>query len=66
MDAGAAGRRARGGAQGARGVTLRSMLYALARLLGDVNAVQKGKVPQRVERRVTGKFMGRILGKLFR
>ena len=47
-------------------MTLRSMLYALARLLGDVNAIEKGKAPQRVERRVAGKFMGRILGKLFR
>jgi hypothetical protein len=30
---------------------VRSLLYRLARLLGDVNAVEKGKVPQRVERR---------------
>lgn len=45
---------------------VRSLLYRLARLLGDVNAVEKGKVPQRVERRVVGRFMGRILGKLFR
>lgn len=45
---------------------VRGLLYRLARLLGDVNAVEKGKVPQRVERRVVGRFMGRILGKLFR
>ncbi len=46
--------------------SFRSLLYRLARLLGDVNAVEKGKVPQRVERRVVGKVFGRILGKLFR
>jgi hypothetical protein len=46
--------------------SFRSLLYRLARLLGDVNAVEKGKVPQRVERRVVGNVFGRILGKLFR
>ena len=45
---------------------VRSLLYKAARLLGDVNAVENSKVPQRVERRIAGKFMGRILGKLFR
>jgi hypothetical protein len=45
---------------------VRGLLYRLARLLGDVNAVEKGKAPQRVERRVVGKVFGRILGKLFR
>jgi hypothetical protein len=45
---------------------LRGLLYRLARLLGDVNAVEKGKVPQRVERRLVGRFTARILGKLFR
>jgi hypothetical protein len=43
--------------------SLRSLLY---RLLGDVNAIEKGKAQQRVERRVAGKFTARILGKLFR
>jgi hypothetical protein len=45
---------------------LRGFLYWLARLLGDVNAVEKGKVPRRVGRRIAGKFTGRLLGKLFR
>jgi hypothetical protein len=45
---------------------VRGLLYRLARLLGDVNAVEKGKVPQRVERRMVGRFMGRILSRLFR
>lgn len=45
---------------------MRSFLYRLARLLGDVNAVQKGQVARRVGRRAAGKVTGRILGRLFR
>jgi hypothetical protein len=45
---------------------VRGFLYRLARFLGDVNAVEKGKVPQRVERRIVGRMTARILGKLFR
>lgn len=44
----------------------RGFLYALARLLGDVQAVRKGRVGRRVGRRVTGKATGRALRKLFR
>jgi len=44
---------------------LRGLLYRLARL-GDVNAVENGNVPQRVERRILGRMTARILGKLFR
>jgi hypothetical protein len=47
-------------------VTLRSLPYRLARLLGDANAVVKGHVAKRVERRIAGKWTGRILGKLLR
>jgi hypothetical protein len=47
-------------------MSLRSLLYLIARLMGDVNAVQKGKVGQRVGRRVTGKIVGRGMGKFFR
>jgi len=47
---------------------IRDWLYWLARLLGDVNAVQRGPhaIEQRVERRLVGKLAGRFLGKLFR
>ena len=34
---------------------VRSALYTLAKLLGDVNAVVKGKVGQRIVRRAVGK-----------
>ena len=44
----------------------RSLLYALARLMGDVNAVKKGKVGRRLARRAAGKATGRGLGKLFK
>ncbi len=44
----------------------RGLLYTIARLLGDVNAVKKGKVSRRVARRGAGKATGRGLGKLFK
>lgn len=44
----------------------RGLLYRLGRLLGDLNAVKKGKAPQRVERRIVGRMTARILGRLFR
>jgi hypothetical protein len=46
--------------------TYRSLLYKLARILGDVNAVKKGTVGRRVARRAAGKLTGRGLGRLFR
>ena len=45
---------------------LRSFLYLVARLLGDISAVQKGAVGRRVARRAAGKATGRALGKLFK
>lgn len=44
----------------------RNFLYWLARLLGDINAVLKGKISQRIGRRIIGKVVGRFLGKVFR
>ena len=44
----------------------RGLLYFLARILGDINAVKKGKVGKRIGRRAAGKITGRGLGKLFR
>lgn len=41
----------------------RSLLYGLAKLLGDINAVQKGKVGQRIVRRQEGKFSSRAMSK---
>ncbi len=44
----------------------RSFLYWLARLLGDVNAVKKGRVGRRVARRATGRATGGLFRKLFK
>jgi hypothetical protein len=49
---------------------LRSKLYALAKILGDVQALthkNPGKaIPKRIGRRIAGKLTGRLMGKLFR
>lgn len=42
----------------------RSALYKTARILGDVDAVKKGKVGKRVKNRVLGKLTGMLLKKL--
>ena len=44
----------------------RGVLYTLAKLMGDYNAVKKGKVSQRVGRRATGKANGKAMWKLFK
>lgn len=44
----------------------RGTLYALARLLGDINAVEKGKTGRRIGRRLAGRATGRVLGRLFK
>jgi hypothetical protein len=44
----------------------RGILYRIARILGDVQAVKRGRVGRRMGRRVSGKLAGRLLSKLFR
>ena len=44
----------------------RGLLYTLAKLMGDYNAVKKGKVGKRVGRRVAGKAPGKAMRKLFK
>jgi len=44
----------------------RELLYTLAKLMGDYNAVKKGKIGKRVGRRATGKVTGKAMGKLFK
>lgn len=46
-------------------MTLRGFLYALARLLGDINAVRRSTVGRRVARRIAGKAVGRAFRRLF-
>lgn len=45
---------------------VRKGLYKTARILGDVNAVKKGKVGKRIARRTTGRQTGKLLKKLFK
>jgi len=40
---------------------IRTYLYAAAKYLGDVNAVQKGKIVKRVVRRISGGWASKIL-----
>jgi hypothetical protein len=44
----------------------RSLLYSLARFLGDYQAVKNGRVGKRIARRAAGRVTGRGLGRLFR
>ena len=50
---------------GKRGIARsRSRLYSSAKLLGDVNAVLRGKYAQRVTQRIAGRLTRRQLNKL--
>ena len=44
----------------------RGLLYTLAKLMGDYNAVKKGKVGKRVGRRLAGRVTGKSMQKLFK
>lgn len=45
---------------------LRSVLYFVAKLLGDINAVQKGTVGKRIVRRQAGKQTSKLLGRFLK
>ncbi len=45
---------------------IRSILYFVAKMLGDVNAIQKNKVGRRIGQRLAGKVTGNFLSKLFK
>lgn len=44
---------------------MRNLLYRLASLLGDLNAIKRGTVPQRVVRKVVWRAAGKFLNRLF-
>lgn len=46
--------------------TFRNFLYVLARILGDVQAVRKGRVGRRITRRVAGRATGKVFRRIFR
>jgi hypothetical protein len=47
---------------------MRSFLYALARGLGDLRAIERGSraVEKRIERRVFGRFFSRLINAIVR
>lgn len=47
-------------------MSLRDWLYAAARFLGDVEAVRRGRVAQRLARRAAGRFTAGLLARMFR
>ena len=47
-------------------MTVRDTLYRLLALSNDVRAVRKGRVRQRVARRLYGRATGRLARRLFR
>ena len=52
-----------------KGLTIgktRSALYETARILGDVNAVKRGTIGQRIAGRVLGALSARLIGALIR
>lgn len=42
----------------------RSAMYLVAKLLGDLNAVLKGRIFRRIGVRVVGKALGRMMGRM--
>jgi len=44
----------------------RGLIYKLAKLLGDISAISKGKVTKRINRRAVGKATGKLFRKLFK
>lgn len=45
---------------------IRSLLYKLERLLGDVDAVRKGRIRQRIKNRMKTKIVGKLLRKFIK
>jgi len=44
----------------------RNTPYKTARILGDIQAISKGKAGKRILRRLAGRATGRLLEKIFR
>ena len=47
-------------------MSARGFLYSLAKLMGDIDSIAKGRAGKRVARRMTGKMTGRIMRKFFK
>lgn len=42
---------------------VRSLLYKVAKILGDVNAIRRGKIKQRIKNRVVGRYAAKRIFK---
>ncbi|QKS70274.1 hypothetical protein FLK61_26295 [Paenalkalicoccus suaedae] len=47
-------------------MSLKSEIYKMLRIWNDIDAIRKGKIKQRIGRRIVGKATGRGIGKLFK
>lgn len=47
-------------------MTLRSLLYAVARWIGDFEAARHGRLPERIVRRAAWREVSRVLRKMLR
>jgi hypothetical protein len=45
---------------------IRRKLHKTNVILGDINAVKRGKIIQRIGRRIFGKLTGRLMRKIFK
>jgi hypothetical protein len=47
---------------------VRSLLYFVARILGDISAIRRGPraIGKRIGRRIVGRITGRAIGRMFR
>jgi hypothetical protein len=45
--------------------SFRSILYRLARILGDYQGVRRGRIGQRIRNRVVGRITGKLLGRFW-
>ena len=46
--------------------SIRSILYRAARILGDVQAVRRGRMRQRIQNRLVGRIVSRLLRRFLR
>jgi len=43
---------------------MRALLYLIARIWGDINAIRKGRIGQRIKNRIAGRIAGKLLSKI--
>jgi hypothetical protein len=46
-------------------MSIKNLAYLILRFSNDINAVQRGKIRQRIGRRLAGRYTGKLFGKIF-